>query len=154
MLFFLSVKLCTMFVIWMVPTFILPNLNSSSALGMLHFVGDNLGFCPFCRFFSVIEQGQTKLTKFGQWWTWLGSDPRIRIFGIFYGHEKLWISAGWTTDWPLIQAAKVLEKICKHLLPFSSGERCNVSLIEENTNTKHTHKRSEAQWLSDVIHTN
>ena len=34
------------------------------------------------------------------------------------------------------------------------SERCNVSLIEENTNTKHTHKRSEAQWLSDAIHTN
>ena len=34
------------------------------------------------------------------------------------------------------------------------GERCDVSLIEENTNTKHTHKWSEAQWPSDTIHTN
>ena len=35
----------------------------------------------------------------------------------------------------------------------SAIERCYVSLTEETTNTKHTHKWSEAQWLSDVIHT-
>ena len=27
----------------------------------------------------------------------------------------------------------------------SSAERCDVSLTEETTNTKHTHKRSKAQ---------
>jgi len=32
-------------------------------------------------------------------------------------------------------------------------ERCDVSLTEETTNTKHTHKQSKAQWLSNVIHT-
>jgi len=36
---------------------------------------------------------------------------------------------------------------------LSCDERCNMSLTEETTNTKHTHKRSEAQWLSDMIHT-
>jgi len=35
----------------------------------------------------------------------------------------------------------------------SHDERYDVSLTKETTNTKHTHKRSEAQWLSDAIHT-
>ena len=32
-------------------------------------------------------------------------------------------------------------------------ERCDMSLTRETTNTKHTHKWSEAQWLSNTIHT-
>ena len=35
---------------------------------------------------------------------------------------------------------------------FVPIERCDVSLTGETTNTKHTHKRSEAQWPSDAIH--
>ena len=38
------------------------------------------------------------------------------------------------------------------LLMFD-GERCGVNLIEETTNTKHTHQWSEALWTSDAIHT-
>jgi len=37
--------------------------------------------------------------------------------------------------------------------PVGHVERCDVSLTEETTNTKHTHKQSEAQWPSDTIHT-
>ena len=40
------------------------------------------------------------------------------------------------------------------LSSIKTVERCDVSLIEENTNTKHTHKRSKAQWPSDAIPTN
>ena len=37
------------------------------------------------------------------------------------------------------------ELIVNHPSRWAPDERCNVSLIEENTNTKHTHKWSEAQ---------
>ena len=40
------------------------------------------------------------------------------------------------------------------LISTITDERCDMSLIKENTNTKHIHKWSEAQWLSNVIHTN
>ena len=36
---------------------------------------------------------------------------------------------------------------------MDTAERCDVSLTEETTNTKHTHKQSKAQWPSDAIHT-
>jgi len=40
-----------------------------------------------------------------------------------------------------------------HPHPCKPVERCDMSLTEETTNTKHTHKWSEAQWPSDTIHT-
>jgi len=43
----------------------------------------------------------------------------------------------------------IFEVSYKHVLQLHP-ERCNMSLTEETTNTKHTHKQSEAQWLSTL----
>ena len=47
----------------------------------------------------------------------------------------------------------LFKSIVNHPSRWAPDERCDVSLTEETTNTKHTHKRSEAQWPSDTIHT-